>query len=80
MNVDLSKVKIYIRPEFTDLRKAVNGLTVLIQESMQYDPFTGSVYLFCNRERKLLKVIWWDKTYTQALPIRRGTTQEEPEG
>ena len=62
MIVDLSTVKIYIRPGYTDLRKAVNGLTVMIQESMKQDPFTGSVYLFCNRDRKLLKVIWWDKT------------------
>ena len=62
MTLDLSRVKIYIRPGSTDLRKAVNGLTVMIQESMQHDPFTGSVYLFCNRERKLIKVIWWDKT------------------
>ena len=62
MTIDISKVKIYIRPGFTDLRKAVNGLTVMIQESMQHDPLTGSVYLFCNRERKLLKCLWWDKT------------------
>ena len=62
MTVDLSKVKIYIRPGYTDLRKAVNGLTAMIQESMQHDPFSGSVYLFCNQERKLLKAIWWDKT------------------
>jgi hypothetical protein len=32
MTVDLSRVKIYIRPGYTDLRKAVNGLTVLVQE------------------------------------------------
>jgi transposase len=44
------------------LRKAVNGLTVLIQEQMRADPFSGSVFLFCNRERKLLKAVWWDKT------------------
>ena len=62
MTVDLSTAKVYIRPGYTDLRKAVNGLSVMIQESMQHDPFTGSVYLFCNRERKLLKAIWWDKT------------------
>ena len=62
MTIDVSKVKIYIRPGYTDLRKAVNGLSVLIQENMKNDPFSGSVYLFCNRERKLIKVIWWDKT------------------
>jgi transposase len=62
MTVDLSKARIFIRPGHTDLRKAVNGLTALVQEAMQGDPFSGSVYLFCNKGRKLLKAVWWDKT------------------
>jgi transposase len=62
MTVDLSTAKIFIRPGSTDLRKAVNGLTALVQGQMRGDPFSGSVYLFCNRDRKLLKAIWWDKT------------------
>jgi len=62
MIFDLSEVKIFIRPGYTDLRKASNGLTIIIQEGMKQDPFSGSVYLFCNRERKLLKAVYWDKT------------------
>jgi transposase len=62
MTVDLNAVKIYIRPGATDLRKAANGLTVLVQEQMQLDPLSGSVYLFCNKGRKLLKAVWWDRT------------------
>ena len=62
MTVDLSKARIFIRPGHTDLRKGVNGLTVLIQERMEGDPFSGNVYLFCNKGRKLLKAVWWDRT------------------
>jgi transposase len=62
MILDLSRVRIFIRPGTTDLRKASNGLTVIVQEEMLCDPFSGSVYLFCNRERKLLKAVYWDKT------------------
>ena len=62
MILDLNTVRIYVRPGYTDLRKAANGLTVMIQEQMEKDPFNGSVYLFCNRDRKLLKAVWWDKT------------------
>jgi transposase len=62
MTVDLSRVKIYIRPGYTDLRKAVNGLTAIIQEEMELNPLSGSVFLFCNRSRKLLKAVWWDLT------------------
>jgi len=62
MILDISKVRIFIRPGTTDLRKAANGLSVIVQERIKQDPFSGSVYLFCNRERKLLKAIYWDKT------------------
>jgi transposase len=62
MILDLNKVRIFIRPGHTDMRKAVNGLTVIVQEEMSHDPFSGSVYLFCNRERRLLKAVYWDKT------------------
>jgi transposase len=61
MTIDFNTAKIFIRPGSTDLRKAVNGLTTLVQEHMNGDPFSGSVYLFCNRDRKILKAVWWDK-------------------
>ena len=62
MVIDLSSVKIFIRPGRTDLRKGANGLAAIVQEAMGQDPFSGSVYLFCNRGRKLLKAVYWDKT------------------
>ena len=62
MILDITKVRIFLRPGTTDLRKAVNGLSVIVQETMEQDPFSGSVFLFCNRERKLLKAVYWDKT------------------
>jgi transposase len=62
MIFNLSKSRIYVQPGTTDLRKAVNGLSAIVQETMEQDPFSGSVFLFCNRERKLLKAVYWDKT------------------
>ena len=62
MILDLGKTKIFLRPGSTDLRKAVNGLSVIVQEGIKQDPFSGSVFLFCNRERKLIKAVYWDKT------------------
>jgi transposase len=61
MTIDINKVRIFIRPGHTDLRKARNGLTGLIEGQMGGEPFSGNVYLFCNRERKLLKAVWWDR-------------------
>ena len=61
MLIDINKVRIFIRPGYTDLRKAINGLSGLVEQQMAGEPFSGNIYLFCNRERKLLKALWWDK-------------------
>ena len=61
MNIDLTKARIFIRPGTTDLRKAVNGLSIIIEQQMSGEVFSGNVYLFCNKDRKLIKAIWWDK-------------------
>jgi transposase len=61
MTIDLSKVRIFIRPGGTDLRKAANGLSVIIEQQMKGGVFSGDVYLFCNQDRKLIKGIWWDR-------------------
>ena len=62
MILDISKARIFLRPGTTDLRKAANGLTAIVQKTMEKDPFSGNVYLFCNSDRKLLKAVYWDKT------------------
>ena len=62
MIIDLSKVRIFLRPGATDLRKGINGLSAMVQENMKQDPFSGNVYVFCNRGRKLIKAVYWDKT------------------
>lgn len=61
MFVDLSTTAIFIRPGVTDMRKAINGLTLIVQDEMAADPFSKSLFLFCNRQRKILKAIYWDR-------------------
>ena len=45
----------------TDLRKNVDGLTILIKQSFNLDPFSNSLFLFCNRQRNRMKAVLWDK-------------------
>jgi transposase len=61
MTIDLNKMRIFIRPGYTDMRKAVNGLSCIAEQQMEGEPFSGNVYLFCNKERRLLKAVWWDR-------------------
>lgn len=58
---DLSNIQIFIRPGKTDMRKQINGLSILAEEEMLLNPGSGSLFLFCSRDRKLLKCIYWDK-------------------
>lgn len=61
MIFDYTDFKYFMRPGKTDLRKGVNGLSVLIQNLMGGDPFSKSLFLFCNGQRKLLKIVYWDR-------------------
>ncbi len=60
MFLDIQKVRIFVKPGATDMRKQQAGLSVLVQNILKEDPFNGSLYLFCNRRRNLLKLLYWD--------------------
>jgi transposase len=60
MKLDYSEGRIFIRPGTTDMRKAANGLLAIVEQAMSGNAFSGSLYLFCGKTRKILKAIWWD--------------------
>jgi len=62
MIIDWEKVEIYIKPGPTDMRKQINGLSVIVESEMRKPLFSGNLFLFCNRRKRLLKVLYWDKT------------------
>jgi transposase len=58
---DWKNSRVYIKPGITDMRKGINGLALIVQEEMKETPFSGSLFLFCNRQRDKLKILYWDK-------------------
>ena len=40
----------------------VLGLSLLVEQEMQLSPFSGALFVFCNRQRTRLKVLYWDST------------------
>jgi transposase len=43
------------------MRKQINGLSIQVEQTMELDPFSGSVFVFCNRRRSIVKVLYWDR-------------------
>jgi len=44
------------------MRKGIDGLSGLVRNEMELDPLNGSVYIFFNKPRKLVKLLKWDTT------------------
>ncbi len=61
MFYSLSGVKVYLVLEKTDMRKSVNGLSIYISDNMDIDIFSGSLFVFCNKRRNILKILYWDR-------------------
>mgnify|MGYP001595626752 CR=1 FL=1 len=53
--------RIYIRPGYTDMRKAISGLCIMAEQQMKLNVFEKNIFLFCGKTRRNLKVLFWDK-------------------
>lgn len=51
---------IYIACGYTDLRKRIYGLAILIQQSFFIDPFLNSLFLFCGKRNDRIKALCWE--------------------
>ncbi len=57
----LRAVRVFLAPGATDLRKSINSLSVMVAAVLDPDPLSGHFFVFCNRERNLIKVLYWDR-------------------
>jgi len=60
MLIPATDLKVYIATGNTDMRKAINGLSILVESRMELDPFSGHMFVFSNRRRNMIKVLYWD--------------------
>jgi transposase len=56
-----SAVRIFLCTRSTDLRKSFDGLTGLVQECFGQDPLNGHLFLFLNRRRDRIKILYFDR-------------------
>lgn len=56
-----SPARVYIATGVTDMRKSINGLSILIADQLELDPLSGHLFAFCNRKRDIIKILYWDR-------------------
>ena len=52
--------RIFLAAGATDLRKSFEGLSDLVTHRFKEDPFSGHLYVFANRKRNRIKVLYFD--------------------
>jgi len=53
-------VRVWLACGHTDMRKGMDGLSVLIQQVLNNDPFGGALFAFRGRRGGLMKLLWYD--------------------
>ena len=62
--------KVYLSLGTTDLRKGFEGLGDLVRHQMKEDPLSGHLFVFTNRSKTRIKLLYWDGSGTWLLTKR----------
>lgn len=52
---------VYLCRDPVDFRRGINGLAVLVEDTLRMNPFAEQLYVFCNRRRNQIKILYWEQ-------------------
>lgn len=55
-----SATRVFVATQPVDLRGSFNRLFALTQSVLAQDPLSGHWFVFCNRARNRIKILFWD--------------------
>ncbi len=64
-------LKVYVALEPCDMRKSFHGLSAMVRNHLGLDPLSGAAYLFTNKARNLIKILYFDNTGYWVVAKRR---------
>ena len=53
---------VYLYRDVVDFRTAIDGLALIVEQEMGLSPYAEALYVFCNRRRDKLKLLYWDQS------------------
>jgi len=53
---------VYLCRDAIDFRKGINGLSILVEDALSLDPFSEQLFVFCNRRRNRIKILYWERS------------------
>ena len=54
--------EIYLHRVPVDGRKFINGLSIIVQDEMKRNAFTGGLFVFTNKKRDVIRILYWDRS------------------
>jgi transposase len=58
----LDDAEVYLCRDVVDMRKSINGLSLLVEQTLGLDPFAPQLFVFCNRKRDKVKILYWERS------------------
>jgi transposase len=55
-------LKVHVALQPCDMRKSFNGLCDLVRNHLALDPLSGAAFLFTNKSKTLIKILYFDQT------------------
>lgn len=62
LNIDKVKT-VYLACGSTDLRRSVNGLSLVVKTQLKLNPFEKALFVFCNKQMNKLKILHFDEGF-----------------
>ncbi|MDH4275838.1 MAG: IS66 family insertion sequence element accessory protein TnpB [Gammaproteobacteria bacterium] len=62
MRPPVDGVEVFLYKPPIDMRKSINGLALLVEGVLQHNPFSTHLFVFRNRARDKVKILYWESS------------------
>jgi len=56
-----NELSVFLYADPVDMRKSMNGLSIIVEQEMSLSPSMNAQFVFCNRSRDKIKILYWER-------------------